>query len=194
MKNYIKSTIVATTMLFAMTSFANQPKSILSTGNEAKTLLVELVSGVSNWKVKLTDSKERIIYMENISEVDYIKQFDLNDLEVGTYNFIIETPLKYTNYTLHLNDSELKVVNKKDTGKPIFRKVDNKVYVSLFNGYQQKVTIEIVDSSNNIFFKGSIKDDLNIRKAINFENAVKGSYTITVAYGNEVYYKNIVIG
>ena len=181
-------------MLFAMTSFANQPKSILSTGNEAKTLLVELVSGVSNWKVKLTDSKERIIYMENISEVDYIKQFDLNDLEVGTYNFIIETPLKYTNYTLHLNDSELKVVNKKDTGKPIFRKVDNKVYVSLFNGYQQKVTIEIVDSSNNIFFKGSIKDDLNIRKAINFENAVKGSYTITVAYGNEVYYKNIVIG
>ena len=66
--------------------------------------------------------------------------------------------------------------------------------INLFNGDQQKVDIEILNSSSDIVFQESTKGELLVGKVINFDKAIKGNYTIIIKNGKETYYQNITIG
>ena len=61
------------------------------------------------------------------------------------------------------------------------------------NADKDKVNIEILDNRGGIFFRESSKGELVYGKTLNFEKALKGTYTIMVTDGEKAYYQNIVI-
>ncbi len=194
MKKFLKSTVAIALFFATATGMANEPKIILTSENDSKTLVLEMDSQQVS-KIIMMDENARTIYSENIQSTDYIKKFNFKDLAVGTYYFTVENALSSVVYTLDVNSKDVKIANTtKNITKPIFRKVGDKVYVNLFNADQRKVDIEILDNQRNVVFKESTRGELIVGKAFNFEKAVKGSYTIRVNDGEETYYQNIKIG
>lgn len=179
----------------AYAEMGTNPKMSLRKGKDEKSLIVALDAQTQDSKIKLMDEDAKPIYFETISVSDYAKRFNLKNLAVGTYYFSIENAETSVVYTLSLNSNEVSITNTaKNDNKPVFRKTGDKVFLNLFNGDQQKVHIEIVDSRSNIVFKESNVGNLVIAKAFNFEKALKGSYTIRVQDGDEIFYQNITIG
>lgn len=184
-----------TLMFITMTSMANNPKISLTSGIDSKSLVFEMDDQTMESKIRMTDKNAQTIYSENVLNANYSKKFNLKDLEVGTYNFIIENPFSSVVYTFVVDSKEIKIKNKEEnTSKSIFRITGNKIFINLFNGDQQKVDIEIMNSSSDIVFQESTKGELLFGKVINFDKAIKGNYTIIVTNGKETYYQNIIIG
>ncbi|WP_157943704.1 MULTISPECIES: hypothetical protein [Arenibacter] len=195
MKKFLKSIAVLSVMFITMTSMANNPKISLTSGIDSKSLIFEMDGQSMESKIRMTDENAKTIFSENILNANYAKKFNLKDLEIGTYYFTIENSFSSVVYTFVIDSNEIRIRNKEEnTAKPIFRKTGDKIAINLFNGDQQKVDIEIVDSRNNTVFKESTKGELVIGKVINFENAINGNYTIIVKDGEETHYQNIFIG
>lgn len=74
---------------------------------------------------------------------------------------------------------------------PVFTKKGNKLFLNLLNLDQDKVTIKIIDSEGRVVFMETLKGDLVIEKAFNFENAFENEYTVLVVDNNETF-KEIV--
>ena len=82
-----------TLMFITMTSMANNPKISLTSGIDSKSLIFEMDVLSMESKIRMTDQNAQTIYSENILNTNYSKKFNLKDLEIGTYNFIIENPI-----------------------------------------------------------------------------------------------------
>ncbi len=74
---------------------------------------------------------------------------------------------------------------------PVFIKKGEKLFVNLLNLDQEKVTIKVVDSEGRVVFIETMKGDLVIEKAFNFENAFENAYTVIVIDNQETF-KEIV--
>ncbi len=195
MKKFLKSTTALALLFATTTGMATQPKISLAYGNDAKSFVVKLESQYQDSKIKLINDNVQTIYSENIQSTDYVKKFNMKNLEMGTYYFLVKNALSSIVYTLTVNDKNLSISNKsKSTNKPVFKKTGNKVSVKFFNADQQKVDITIVDSKLRVIFKESAKGELIIGKIFNFKKVLKGTYTIRVNDGEDTYYENITIG
>ncbi len=194
MRKFLKSTVALALVFATTTVIANDPTTSLTTTDNTKSIVLEMGSQANESKIRMTDENAQTIYAENIIDANYAKKFNLNGLAVGTYYFTIENALSSVIYTVTVNDKDVTVNTiKNNTIKPIFRKIGKKVSVNLFNGDQEKVAIEIMDSRNNVVFKESTKGELNVGKTFSFEKAIRGDYTIMVNDGEETYYENISV-
>ena len=70
---------------------------------------------------------------------------------------------------------------------PVFTKKGNKLFMNLLNLDLEKVTIKVVDSEGRIVYIETIKGELVIEKAFNFENAFENEYTVLVVDANETF-------
>lgn len=70
---------------------------------------------------------------------------------------------------------------------PVFKKKGNKLFVNLLNLDQEKVTIKVIDSEGRVVFIETLKGDLVIEKAFNFESAFEDDYTVVVVDNNETF-------
>lgn len=114
-------------------------------------------------------------------------------LEDGVYYILAEDAMKSIVYKISLKGNVVKIVERKENAKPVFRTLEDKVFLNLLNLDKDKVEIKVFDSFNRIVFKQDIKDAMLVEKAFNFEKALADTYTIVVKNNNEVYYKNVVI-
>ncbi len=70
---------------------------------------------------------------------------------------------------------------------PVFTKKGDKLFMNLLNLDQEKVTIKIVDSEGRVVYIETVKGELVIEKAFNFENAFENEYTVLVVDNNETF-------
>ncbi|MEM1340177.1 MAG: hypothetical protein AAF634_16305 [Bacteroidota bacterium] len=70
---------------------------------------------------------------------------------------------------------------------PVFTKKGNKLFMNLLNLGQQKVTIKVIDSEGRIVYIETVKGELVIEKAFNFENAFKNEYTVLVVDAEDTF-------
>lgn len=76
---------------------------------------------------------------------------------------------------------------------PVFKKKGNTLFLNLLNLDQEKVTIKIVDNEGRIVFIETLKGDLVIEKAFNFENAFENEYTVLVVDNNETFKETVEV-
>ncbi len=182
--------------MFATTSsMANNPKISLAPGTDSKSIIVKLDEQVKKSTLRLTDADNNSIFFEDISENRYAKKFNLTNLENGTYFFAVKNSLQSVIFTLKVQDTEVKIVDREENNeKPVFRKVGDKIYLNFMNQEEANVDIVIVDNQNRVVFSETSKGDFLVQKAFNFQSAVKGRYIVSVKSGKNTYYKSIVIG
>jgi len=180
-------------MFGALTASANEGKLSLVENKESHSIIYELDSHAENTVIKLVDAENNIIYSENVDVLSYTKKFDLKNLNDGWYYFTTEDALKTIVYTIDISNSDVKIVERKEKNKPVFKKDNGMVYLNLLNLDKKDVKIEVFDSSNRLIFSEKQTDEMIIEKAFNFTKAYKDSYTVVVHYSNETYYENVKI-
>jgi len=193
MKTIMKFIAIVAFMLTTVVSMAKEPKLSIVSENDIKSLVFELDSQSEETTVKFMDANDRIIYSESISDKVYIKKFNLKMLEDGVYYILAEDTMRSIGYKISLKGNVVKIVDRKENTKPVFRTLEDRVFLNLLNLQKVKVEIKVFDSYNRIVFKQDIKDAMLVEKAFNFEKALVDTYTIVVKYNDEVYYKNVVI-
>ncbi len=67
------------------------------------------------------------------------------------------------------------------------------VQINLLNLESEKVYLEIVNQDGEQVFEETIKDTILIGKQFNFENAIKGAYTVSVTDGQTYHYHTIEV-
>ena len=76
---------------------------------------------------------------------------------------------------------------------PVFKKKGNTLFLNLLNLDQEKVTIKIMDNEGRVVFMETLKGDLVIEKAFNFENAYENEYTVFVVDNNETFKETVEV-
>ena len=193
MKTIMKFAAIVAFMLTTVVSMAKEPKLSIVSENDIKSLVFELDSQSKETTVQVMDANEHVIYSESISDKVYIKKFNLKMLEDGVYYILAEDAMKSIVYKISLKGNVVKIVDRKENTKPVFRTLEDRLFLNLLNLQKEKVEIKVFDSFDRIVFKQDIKDAMLVEKAFNFKKALADTYTIVVKNNNEVYYKNVVI-
>lgn len=193
MKTILKFTAVIALVLVTVTAAAKEPKLRVINKADDKALVFEWDTQEEDTYIQIIDGEGNIIFSENVLDTKvYAKRFDLKNLADGNYLLEAENALKKITYTINV-DEKVGVAKKKEAVKPVFRKVNNMVYLNLLNLEGKKVEIKVLDSDNRMVFKETVENEALVEKAFNFKNAYAGNYTVIVREGNEVHYKDIVV-
>ena len=193
MKTIMKFTAIVAFMLTTVVGMAKEPKLSIVSENDIKSLVFELDSQSKETMIQFKDANNRVIYSESVSNKAYIKKFNLKKLEDGFYYILAEDVMKAIVYKISLKGNAVKIVERKENTKPVFRTLEDRVFLNLLNLDKDKVEIKVYDSMNRIVFRQDIKEQMLVEKAFNFEKAEADEYTIVVKDNNEEYYKNVVV-
>lgn len=193
MKTILKFTTVIALLFVTATTVAKDPKLRVINKTDDKALVFEWDTQEEDTYIQIVDENGNIIYSEDVSNTKvYTKKFDLKNLEEGNYLLEAENALKKITYTINVDD-KVGVARRKENAKPVFRKVDNMVYLNLLNLEGKKVEIKVVDSDNRMVFKETLENETLVEKAFNFKNAFAGNYTVIVRDSASVHYEDIVV-
>jgi len=194
MKAILKLTAMAVLLLSSSVALANDPGMYLTTVKEAKRLVLKLNKQTESSVLTLTDTENHQIFLENIREdEDYTKKFDLSKLEKGLYFLKMDNLTKTIEYTISVEDSEVRVIARDEVAKPFFRKNGNILYVNYLNQKLNPITINVVDSANRVVFTQEMGNDFVVGKMFNFAGAAKDEYTVSVSGGNNTYFETVSV-
>lgn len=173
---------------------AKEPSLILRNEKDNNSLIFRLDTPSRDTAIRLFDRHGNTIYSETTGDVAmYGKKFDLNKLGSGYYFFEIEDSFRQIVYTIEVAKDAMRILEKEEKLKPIFRKKGNKLYLNLLNLEESNVQIKVLDSRNRVLFTEVIRGELVVEKAINFEKAYLDNYTVVVQSGGETYYENVLV-
>lgn len=143
---------------------------------------------------KIVDHFGIVIFSDNIKKSSQInKKYDLNKLVSGTYKLILEDAMSVETINFELNETSIEYSEKTTTYyKPtVTIKKNNLVYVNMLS-LSKHVTMSIY-KDNDVLHKEEIENLDTISKVVDFSAAAKGTYTIEVAIGDQIFYNYIKI-
>ncbi|MEH6682680.1 MAG: hypothetical protein V7724_19210 [Sediminicola sp.] len=194
MKTTLKFTAVIAFMLTTVVGMANEPKSYLVAGENAKSLVFKLDTQSKDASIKFLDSNDYVIYSEKISNTGlYSKKFDLGTLGNGTYFLKMENEQKVVKYTIIVEGDAVRIADVLEDAKPIFKKKGGMVYLNLLNLDRKNVDVKVYDEANALVYETVIRDAIVVEKAFNFEKAFRGTYTLVLKDSKNTYYETIVV-
>ena len=191
----IKKLTLSTAFLF-ITAFgmANKIDLRIVPAEDSKTLVFKYDNLSTDATLKFIDEQGNVIFSETLEDkAEYLKRFNLNSLETGTYFLEVEDAVKETEYTILVEDSGISIENKLEKNKPVFRKKDGLVYLNLLNLSKKEVEIKVFDNDNRVVFNQVFEKEERIEKAFNFKNAYSGRYNIMVKNLNDKYFEEVIV-
>jgi len=193
MKTIMKFTAIVAFMLTTVVAMAKEPKLSIVSENDIKSLVFELDSQSKETTVQFIDAHDHVIYSESISDKVFIKKFNLKMLEDGVYYISADDAMKSIVYKISLKGDDINIVERKENAKPVFRTLGDKVFLNLLNLEKKDVEIKVYDSQNRVVYKETLRDQMLVEKAFNFEKAYNDNYTLVIKDGSDIYYENIAI-
>lgn len=100
---------------------------------------------------------------------------------------LVNTLLLGTVLSLGIYNPAMANSGKEPGERPVFRQQGQKVYLNLFNQDYSRVTIKVFDAEQRLVYSETNTGELVVRKALSFEKAFKGDYTVLVADGDTTY-------
>ncbi|MGB5360152.1 DUF3244 domain-containing protein [Eudoraea sp.] len=193
MKTNLKFTAMIAFMFATVVGLAKEPKLSLMAEGQSKSLVVELDSKSNKTFLKIIDENQNIIFSEKITSTSYTKKFDLNELENGSYYLELDDSLRTLVYPIIVENKEVKILNRFENTKPVFRKKGSRLFLNLLNLDGEDVQIKVFDSENRTLFSEVIENERIVTKAFNFETAHEDRYTVVVKDGENTYYEDIAV-
>lgn len=184
MKTLFKITSAFMLFFIIGTSNAETPLVSLSDGDEPKTLVLNFDAESTESTLKLENQSKETLLTETLTNGTFNRKLNLKNLEQGIYYFTAANDNKTVVYTIEVDNTSARVIDRSEKQNQIvFREVGGLVQLNLFNPESQKVYVEVVNEDGAQLFEETIKNTVLIGKQFNFENAVKGAYTVSVSDG-----------
>lgn len=192
MKKVIRTIAVAAMLIGSTTAMASELK--LAADGTSKSLVFEWDAQFADTSIIIEDQNGNVVFLEDINEVDtYTKRFDLAQLPIGGYFLKVENNMREVVYTLEVTKDDVSIVSEEENLKPVFRKEDGKVFVSLLNLDKNDVAVSVVDSAGRVVFTESFEKESIVEKTFNFKDAFSDDYTLVVKDGEATYYEAVSV-
>ena len=157
----------------------------LDTKLSSKTVEVSLKEinrqGIS---IKLYDKNHTLLLTEQVASKNYSKRFNLQNLEIGSYELVFEDDLQITTQKLDL-EKDGAVVDSESTVtlyKPQFKYNNNRLDINCFVGGKD-VVVTISDQDGNAIFADKYSNLVVLENRYNLEKLARGNYFVQANIG-----------
>jgi len=154
-------------------------------GKPAKTKQVSFDNVNTDSKLYIKDSKDRILYSENIeSGGNYSRRFDFSSLPSNDYYFEVEKEAFISIRPFTVQDDQVVFHEdlKTEILKPRLMLVNNRVVLLRNLDEEQSLNVKIYYQGEKLVFSEIIKNDSEIGRIYNMSDSNSGDYLFSIEY------------
>jgi hypothetical protein len=199
MKDILKTTarLVLLSVLFVL-PLAMQAKddnpfiSINSIGSEKKVSLV-LKNLKGSTTIRLESALEGVLLEEEITNAEYARVLNLNELSDGKYKLVVSTGLRETEQPISITRTglSLNINDRKLFFAPVVRTAGQLLDVSLLNNQLTTLKLRIEDAEGILVYEDEVRNVVKVEKRYNLSKLPAGEYTVVLNVGDKAYVKTI---
>lgn len=199
MKDILKTTarLVLLSVLFVL-PLAMQAKiedpfiSINSIGSEKKVSLV-LKNLKGSTTIRLESVLEGVLLEEEITNAEYARVLNLNELSDGKYKLVVSTGLRETEQPISITRTglSLNINDRKLFFAPVVRTAGQLLDVSLLNNQLTTLKLRIEDAEGVLVYEDEVRNVVKVEKRYNLSKLPAGEYTVVLNVGDKAYVKTI---
>jgi hypothetical protein len=199
MKDFLKTTarLVLLSVLFVL-PLAMQAKiedpfiSINSIGSEKKVSLV-LKNLKGSTTIRLESALEGVLLEEEITNAEYARVLNLNELSDGKYKLVVSTGLRETEQPISITRTglSLNINDRKLFFAPVVRTTGQLLDVSLLNNQLTTLKLRIEDAEGILVYEDEVRNVVKVEKRYNLSKLPAGEYTVVLNVGDKAYLKTI---
>jgi hypothetical protein len=199
MKDILKTTarLVLLSVLFVL-PLAMQAKddnpfiSINTIGSEKKVSLV-LKNLRTPTTIRLESALEGVLLEEEITNAEYARVLNLNELSAGNYKLVVSTGVRETEQPLSITRTglSLNIGDRKEFFAPVVRMNGSLLDVSLLNSNLTNLKLRIEDAEGILVYEDETRNVVKVEKRYNLSKLPVGEYTVVLNVGDKSYVKTI---
>lgn len=199
MKDILKTTarLVLLSVLFVL-PLAMQAKddnpfiSINTIGSEKKVSLV-LKNLRTPTTIRLESALEGILLEEEITNLEYSRVLNLNELSAGNYKLVVSTGVRETEQPIAITRTglTLNINDRKEFFAPVVRMNGSLLDVSLLNNNLTTLKLRIEDAEGVLVYEDQASNVVKVEKRYNLSKLPAGEYTVVLNVGDKSYVKTI---
>lgn len=199
MKDILKTTarLVLLSVLFVL-PLAMQAKddnpfiSINSIGSEKKVSLV-LKNLRNPTTIRLESVQDGVLLEEEITNAEYARVLNLNELSAGNYKLVVSTGVRETEQPIAITRTglSLNINDRKEFFAPVVRTSGQLLDVSLLNNQLTTLKLKIEDAEGALVYEDEVRNVVKVEKRYNLSKLPAGEYTIVLNVGDKAYVKTI---
>lgn len=199
MKDILKTTarLVLLSVLFVL-PLAMQAKddnpfiSINTIGSEKKVSLV-LKNLRTPTTIRLESALEGVLLEEEITNAEYARVLNLNELSTGNYKLVVSTGVRETEQPISITRTglSLNIGDRKEFFAPVVRMNGSLLDVSLLNSNLTNLKLRIEDAEGILVYEDETRNVVKVEKRYNLSKLPVGEYTVVLNVGDKSYVKTI---
>jgi hypothetical protein len=199
MKDILKTTarLVLLSVLFVL-PLAMQAKddnpfiSINTIGSEKKVSLV-LKNLRTPTTIRLESAVEGVLLEEEITNAEYARVLNLNELSAGNYKLVVSTGVRETEQPISITRTglSLNIGDRREFFAPVVRMNGSLLDVSLLNSNLTTLKLRIEDAEGILVYEDEARNVVKVEKRYNLSKLPVGEYTVVLNVGDKSYVKTI---
>ena len=199
MKDILKTTarLVLLSVLFVL-PLAMQAKddnpfiSINTIGSEKKVSLV-LKNLRTPTTIRLESALEGVLLEEEITNAEYARVLNLNELSAGNYKLVVSTGVRETEQPISITRTglSLNIGDRREFFAPVVRMNGSLLDVSLLNSNLTTLKLRIEDAEGILVYEDETRNVVKVEKRYNLSKLPVGEYTVVLSVGDKSYVKTI---
>ncbi len=199
MKDILKTTarLVLLSVLFVL-PLAMQAKddnpfiSINTIGSEKKVSLV-LKNLRTPTTIRLESATEGVLLEEEITNAEYARVLNLNELSTGNYKLVVSTGVRETEQPISITRTglSLNIGDRREFFAPVVRMNASLLDVSLLNSNLTTLKLRIEDAEGILVYEDEVRNVVKVEKRYNLSKLPAGEYTVVLNVGDKSYVKTI---
>ena len=199
MKDILKTTarLVLLSVLFVL-PLAMQAKddnpfiSINTIGSEKKVSLV-LKNLRTPTTIRLESALEGVLLEEEITNAEYARVLNLNELSAGNYKLVVSTGVRETEQPISITRTglSLNIGDRREFFAPVVRMNGSLLDVSLLNSNLTTLKLRIEDAEGILVYEDETRNVVKVEKRYNLSKLPVGEYTVVLNVGDKSYVKTI---
>lgn len=199
MKDILKTTarLVLLSVLFVMplamqAKFDNPFISINTIGSEKKVSLV-LKNLKTPTTIRLESALEGVLLEEEITNAEYARVLNLNELSTGNYKLVVSTGVRETEQPISITRTglSLNIGDRREFFAPVVRMNGSLLDVSLLNSSLTNLKLRIEDAEGVLVYEDETRNVVKVEKRYNLSKLPVGEYTVVLNVGDKSYVKTI---
>jgi hypothetical protein len=194
MKKILKFSLVVAALLAVLnvSALGNDFSLDVKKGQGKKVTFV--LNEVYKVELSIVDSDNKLIHSENINSKGSVNRtYDLNALPEGSYFLVAESDTKISKYEISvIGQTAILASNAfKETYKPMLVNKNGLVSLSIFNVYQDPVSIKIYNAADEVVYISSLIEEQHISKYFDIKNLANEEYSFVMSYSDKVFVEKI---
>lgn len=143
--------------------------------------------------VRLESAQEGVLLEEEITNAEYARVLNLNELAAGSYTLVVSSGVRETEQPIAITRTglSLNIGDRKEFFAPVLRMNGSLLDLSLLNNQLTTFKLNIEDAEGASVYEDGARNVVKVEKRYNLSKLPAGEYTVIMTVGSKSYVKTI---